>query len=78
MTFIQGESSRRQSARFHVGPQTFMVMCHYQVSLVLISGVFPPDTERERERQRKKKRQWENEVLLGEQSGLGWGQRRLR
>lgn len=79
MTFIQGESSCRQSAFINVCPRTFMVMCHYQVSLVLISrGFFPQhthtdthnsfcqrETEGEEKGAEKKKFSWGN--------SLGWG-----
>lgn len=86
MTFIQGESSCRQSAFINVCPRTFMVMCHYQVSLVLISRVFFPPTHTHRHTQLflsegdrgRRKGSGKKEVLLGEQSGLGWGRRRLR
>lgn len=74
MTFIQGESSPCQSVFIYVCPRTFMVMCHYEVSLVLIrGGFFPTHTTFVRGRQREKKREWKRRTQ-GEKDwgGDGW------
>lgn len=77
MTFIQGESSPCQSVFIYVCPRTFMVMCHYEVSLVLIRGVFFTPTRNfcSRETEGKEK------GMKKEDSGgkrLRWGRRWLR
>lgn len=80
MTFIQGESSPCQSVFIYVCPRTFMVMCHYEVSLVLIRGVFfPPHTTFVRGRQREKKREWKRRTQGGKDwgwDGDGWDERK--
>lgn len=77
MTFIQGESSPCQSVFIYVCPRTFMVMCRYEVSLVLIRGVLFPPTHNFCWRETEgKEKGMKKEDSGGER--LRWGRRWLR
>lgn len=80
MTFIQGESSPCQSVFIYVCPRTFMVMCHYEVSLVLIrGGFFSPHTQLLFEGDGEKKREWKRRSQGGKDrggDGDGWDERK--